>query len=93
VGLDQSAGVDDGAVGERADHLGGAEHARDRAGCDHAGAERRREVVAGADRDRDAGGQAGERGAARVQPAGDVGGVGEARQPGSVELERGEQRR
>ena len=52
VGLDQTAAIDQRARRERADHLGGAEHADGGARRDQPGAERRGEVVAGADRDR-----------------------------------------
>ena len=62
--------IEDRGRRERADDLGGAERARDRAGRGDARAERRREVVAGADRDRRAGRQAGER-APRGERAGD----------------------
>ena len=67
VRLDEAAPVDRRTVVQRAHDLGRAERAGELAGLDQARAERVREVVAGADRDRRAFRQTGERGALPVQ--------------------------
>jgi hypothetical protein len=74
VGLDQPARIGRRARRQRADHLGGAEAAGERAGLRDAGADDVGEIVAGADRDRQPDGQPGERRALGVStPATSVG--------------------